>query len=186
VDGAQEAVRLGDHAAQAGQQPDEQRFAIRLGEGLVFGPAEGVRAFVVLGDVAGRLIGEAEAQLVARLVAVGPVDQAVLAHDKPFEGGVRLGHGLHLHAQLEAGTQPVNIADLVAVNLLGQAHLICRGGDGDHRYRVGVIDMVGGDEGVEGGVDGGGAGVEVVGAVAEHRHHGILKGVLQPLSGEAR
>ena len=115
--------------------------------------AEGLVALVAFFDVAGGLVDELEGELVALLIVIGPVDQAVLTHDGTAGVGV-VGAALFKgEAELEAGAHPGQPEQVVAEDLFHDLGSVGAGGDGDQGVRVGVIDELVRHEGVQGGVD---------------------------------
>ncbi len=77
--------------------------------------------------------------------------------------------------ELEARLLPRQPADLVAEDALRQLARILRGGDGDDRIGMHVIDIGPVHIGMERRVDGGGARVEIEGGVGEIAHHLVFE-----------
>jgi len=90
---------------------------------------------------------------------------------------------LHGEAELETGAHPADVFHLAAEDLLGQLLAALARGDRDDRVRVHVVDMLAGEEAVEGRVDRGGAGIEVEGRVGVGADHVVLGLGLEPLVG---
>ena len=123
----------------------------------------------------------AQRQLVARLVVVGPVDEAVLPQDDPVDAGVLLDGARERQAEVEARPLPGQPGHLVAVDLAHEPLAVLRGRQGDHRVRMGVVDVLEGDEPVQRGVDRARPRVEVVDRVGVGRHHPVLRRRLRAL-----
>ncbi len=131
LDGGDKALLLADLAAQPREQVDEEFAALGAVECLVLRAAEGALALVVLGEVARGFLDEIERELVALFVVVGPIDQAVLAHDDAFGLGIFAADFLELEAEVEAGALPGGPDHFVAVDFPGELGGILRRGDGD-------------------------------------------------------
>ena len=179
--GADEPLLLAHLPAQPRQDRGQRRVPLLFGQRLILRAAEGLVSLVVLLDVAGGLLDQGQGQLVARLVVVGPVDEAVLPHDEALGIRVLLLGLLHEQAELETGPHPRNPDDLVAVDLAGQLLGALRRGDADGGIRMRVIDMLERQEAVERRVDAAGARIQVERGVAEHADHRIFERRLHSL-----
>ena len=110
----------------------------------------------------------------------------MLAHIDPFGFFVLFVDFLHLEPEVETGALPGEVGDFLSVNFLGEGFGILTGRDRDEGDGVHVIDMLGPDEAVQGGVDGRGAGVQIEGGMGIHVHHLIFDGSLHAIgSGRA-
>ena len=187
LDRADEALLLGDLAAEPGQDGGEGRMALLGVEGLVERAAEGlgVAAFgLVLGfDIGAGLLDHREGQLIAGLVVVGPGDETMLAHHDGLDGRLLAGDFLHGEAELEARAHPLHVGHLAGEDLLGQRFAVLRSGDRDDGVGVHVVDMLAGKEAVERGVDGRGARIQVEGGVVVHADHVVFGLGLEALVG---
>ena len=88
--------------------------------------------------------------------------------------GMRGGHRAQLEAEIEAGALPRQEAELAAKHRLGQRLGVRAGGDGDDRVGVDMVDVGMRHEGMQGGVDRGGARIEREGAMVEQRDHRVF------------
>ena len=108
-----------------------------------FAPPKVFVALVVLSAMISRgFFDQGQRQVVAFLVVVGPVDEAVLAHDDAFGLRVFAADFLSCEAEVETGAQPGGPDHFVAVDLLRQLRGVLRGGDGDRRVGVRVVDVL--------------------------------------------
>jgi hypothetical protein len=116
--------------------------------------------------------------MIALLVVVGPIDDAVPAEHHTFCLRVFLTDALHFQSEFEAGPLPIDPDDVAPIHFLRDllAMLGRRYGEAGHRVRV--IDMLVRHEAVEGRVDRGRPGIEVVRAVLVHVSHCVLRGRL--------
>ena len=95
----------------------------------------------------------------------------MLAEDDAFHVGIFTALLFHDETEVEARPLPGHPAHLVAVYFSRQPLLVLAGGDGDDGVGMGVVYVLLGHEGVQRGVDGAGAGIEVedgVRIVADH------------------
>ena len=132
MDGADKAVYLRDHAAQPGEQLDQDLRARVLTKRFIFWTTKGLITFVTLLDVTGSLFDESQGQLITGLIIVGPVDQAMLSHHQAFEVGILLQLFLHHKPKIKPGALPGDPAHLLLEDLLREALLVLAGGNGDH------------------------------------------------------
>ena len=187
LDRADEALLLGDLAAEPRQDGREGRVTLLGLEGLGEGAAEdlGVAALglVLRFDVGAGLLDHREGQFVAGLVVIGPGDEAVLAHHDGLDGGLLAGDVLHGEAEFEARAHPLHVRHLAGEDFLGQGFAVLGSGDRDDRVRVHVVDVLAREEAVQRGVDRRGARVEVEGGVVVHRDHVVLGLGLKALVG---
>ena len=187
LDGADEALLLGDLAAEPRQDGGEGRMALLRVEGLVERAAEGLGVAalgLVLGvDVGCGLLNHGKSQFIAGLVVVSPGDEAVLAHHDGLDGGLRAGDVLHGEAELKARAHPLHVGHLAGEDFLGELFAVLGSGDRDDRIRVHVVDVLAGKEAVQGGVDRRRAGVKVEGGVVVHADHVVFGLGLQSLVG---
>ena len=175
LDRADEALFLGDLAAEPREDSGEGRMALLGVEGLIEGATEdlGVTALgLVLSVDEGRgLLDHGEGQFIAGLVFVGPRDEAVLAHHDGLDGRLLAGDVLHGEAEFEARAHPFHVSHLSGEDLLGEGFAVLGSGDRDDRVRVHVVDMLAREEAVQRGVDRRGARIQVEGGVVVHADH---------------
>ena len=108
---------------------------------------------------------------IARASGRAPGDRAVPAENQPLQVGVAAGDVANLQSQVEPGTLPGDPRELAAEDARHQLLAVPRGGDGDERVGVHVIDVAVGDEGVEGRVDAAGPRIEIERTVRKVRRH---------------
>ena len=110
----------------------------------------------------------AQRRLVAFAGGVAPGEQAVAAEHHAVEMRVLARQMFELEAEIEAGPLPGQPARSRRRKSAASApRRICRGGDGDHRVGMHVVDMRVGHEGMQRRVDRGGARIEIEGAMAK-------------------
>ncbi len=176
--GADEALLLGDLSAEPREDGGEGGVAGRRIQSLILGAAEGLGVSALVGvfflDVGGGFFDEVERAGVADLFVVVPRDEAVLAHHDGFHVGLLAGDFLHGEAELEAGAHPGHVGHVAAEDFLGELFAVLGSGDGDDRVGVHVIDVLAGEEGVQRGIDRGGARIEVERGVEIHVHHRVF------------
>ena len=184
LDGADEALLLAHLAAQPREQLGEHFAAHLLGQRGVFLSAKGflVAALFLVGflDVRRSLFNEVEREIVAILLVISPVDQAVLAEHHALGLRILGGDLLQGEAELEARTQPRRPDNVLAVDFFGDLFGILRGTNRDGRIRVRVVHMLAGYKRMQWRVDGRRPRVKVESAVWVHAHHLILGGRLGP------
>jgi hypothetical protein len=163
-----------DQPAYLGHQPGGDLVALWRFRRCVGGTAEDPLAAGLFGQPGDRLVDGGDGGRVALAVAVAPGEEAVALQDDADRLRILAGERLQHQAELEAGPPPGQPADGVAEDLRGQVARVFRGGDGDDRVRVDVVDELRRQEAVEGRVDGGGARIEVEGAVRQVADHLVL------------
>ena len=126
------------------------------------------RAF--LGQPVRGAIDDVERVLVAGPGAVRPGEQAMRLEHRALELGVLLREFAQLEPELVARPDPRQPANLAAEDFLGELPGIRRGGDGDQRVGMHVIDVRAVDEPMQRRVDAGGARIQVEGAMRVQRH----------------
>src|SRR5690606_13826464 len=110
----------------------------------------------VLGDVGLGGADDVEGVALALLARVAPGGDAVAAEDAADRPGVGGLDGGDVEAELEAGPPPRHPHHPVAEDPPGQLGAVGGGGDRDAGVGVQVVHVGGVDQGVHGGVDGGG------------------------------
>ena len=153
LDGADETFLLTDLTAEPGKDGDPKFTTFLGGKALILGATEGLLSLVVLGDVLGGPVDQVEGKLVTLLLGVGPVDEAMLAHDDALGPRMLFADFLKLETEVEAGALPRSPDDVVTVDRLGEFLAVLGGSDGDRGVRMRVIDMGARHEGVERRVD---------------------------------
>ena len=98
----------------------------------------------------------------------------MLAHHDGFDAGIALADFLHREAEFKARTHPFDVVHFVAENFAGQFLAVGRGGDGNNGVRMHVIHKLRGDEAVERRVNGGGAGIQIEGAMIIRADHVVF------------
>src|SRR4029077_7401391 len=174
-DGTDDALLLANLSAQPRQDCRKGFAPPRFVQRLVFLSAESLSVpafFLVSGlDVFGSLLNKRERQVVAFLVVIGPVDQAVLPQDCTSRLRMLLPDVLQYQAQLEARSQPGRPDHFFTVDLFSQLLRVFRRRDRDGRVRVHVVHVFKRDEGMQRGVDRRGPRVKVKSRVCEHANH---------------
>ena len=122
----------------------------------------------------GGAIDGADRGVVAFLLRLSPGEQPMRAEHDAAGLGVPFHEPLQPHAELEAGTTPGHPADALPEDLACQRLAIGRGGNGDDRVRMHMIDMRMLDQPVQRRVDAGGARIEVEGQVRIEGDHVVL------------
>ena len=125
----------------------------------------------VLVEPVGRLLNDPEGRFIARASGRAPGDGAVPAENQSLQVGVAAGDLAHLQSEVEPRTLPGNPRELAAEDARHQPLAVPRGGDGDERVGVHVIDVAVGDEGVEGRVDAAGPRIEIERTVRKLPRH---------------
>ncbi len=173
-----------DAAANLGQQAARHLAPLRLRQALDLLALEGGLLAVALKPDGG-LVDDAQRRVVAGPGVIGPGEEAVAAQHHADIFGMRLGHVAKLDAEVDAGALPGQVAHLAAEDLLGQALRVLRGGNGDDRVGMDVIDVGIGHVAMQAGVDRGRAGVEIVDAVVQRVHHRVflIEALVEPLQG---
>ena len=149
--------------------------AFGCGQGRNLGAAEDIALDLAfqpcnrpVDDLHGRLIGFAR--------GIAPGEQPMAFKNDAPRIRVFSAEFLQPQAEFEAGALPGQPADLVAEDFLGQFAAVLRGGDGDDRIRVHMVDMLLRHEGMQRRIDGSGAGIEVEGAMRQVADHLVLIG----------
>ena len=96
------------------------------------------------------------------------------AQHKAHHLGVSRCHFAQLDPKVDPRALPRQIADFVTKNLRRQRHLVARGGNGNHRIGMHMIDMGRGHKAVQPRVDRRGAGVKVEDAMAKRVNHRVF------------
>ena len=168
----------GADAAEGGQDGGGDGLAV-LNGGL-FESAEDGAFFGLAGvDEAAHLVNGFDGVDVAFALGVAPSEEAVAAEDEAVGVRVFLDAFFEHEGEFEAGALPGDPDDVGAEFLVIFAHFalaVGAGGDGDGPVGVEVVDVIPGEEGVEGGVDGGGDFVVAEGGEGVEGDHLILKG----------
>ena len=174
VEMAELALAPADPPADLRHQARRDGATLHTWQGLDGRAAKDRLAGRVFGKPGDRRVDDGERQPIAGLGIVGPGEQTMAFEDDAL--GVRMGldEGFEIEAELETGTAPGQPADLGAEDRLCQRPGILRGRDGDDGVRMHVVDMREGHEAVQRRVDGGGARIEVEGAVRQEAHHAVL------------
>src|ERR1700751_1425431 len=168
------AGTFGDQAANYGHDRTGHRLAdVGPSRWHLDAPENGLVA-ALLGKPDDRPVNRVDGASIALVFTVAPGEEAVGLQNDALGIRAFLGPALHPHPELEARASPRQPADLLPVDLRGDLFGFGRGRDRDHRIRVHVVDITGGQETVERRVDRGRAWVQVEGAVVIELHHFVL------------
>ena len=162
-----------DLAAQPRKQFGEHTLALGLWQRLHARAAE-VGTSTTRVEKVLRAPDQLEGQFIAFLVVIGPVDKAVLAHDRALCVRMLSADPLQLQPELEARPLPVGPDDVVAVDLARERRPILRRGERDDRHGMHVIDVRERDIRVQRRVDARRGRIAIEGGVRIHPHHGVF------------
>ena len=171
----------GNLPAQPRQNRKPKGFPLFFSWGFVLSPTEGLFAAIFLFHRLGRSPNQLQRQLVAFLVVLMPVDQAMLTHDRPFGFGVILAQFFQNQSQVETRPLPFGPDHFVPINLFRQLFTLGTGGERDRRVRMGMIHVPSRHKPVQRSVDGRRTGIQIEGAVGVGSHHIVLDLGLRPL-----
>ncbi len=176
---------LGGQAAQHRQHARQRGLARRAVERVEACAAEHLHlaALALPGQPGLCALNQVHRVFVAGAGRFAPAEQAVATEHDAAQAGVRGVVGGQALAQFVARTQPGHPAHGALVHLAGDRLAVGHGRDRDHGVRVHVVHVCIGQRGVQRGVDGGRAGVEVEGAVRQVAHHlvFVLQAAVQAL-----
>ena len=164
-----------DHSPNRGHQTRGHSPAFGGGQSGADRAAKGLLACGLCSKPVHRLLDCGQGQIIAGAGIIIPCEQPMRFQHDALGIRVFFAEFAQPEAQLKPRTFPWQPADLIPENLGCQGAGIGRGGDGDDRIGVHVINMLARHKSVQRRVDGGCARVQVKGAMGQVAHHLILK-----------
>jgi len=168
---ADHSLAGGNPAPKPGKNPQPEGTSLLVAGSGELHSAEGFVSLVFFRNGCRRPADQLQGELVALLVVLVPVDQAVLTHDRPLGPGMVGTKFFQLQPQIKTGPLPIGPDHLVPVNFLTDLLPLGACRHRNRRVGMGVVEVPVRDKAVQRRVDRGRPGVEVEGAVGIGRHH---------------